>query len=121
VVKLKPGTLKASTLLEVIVAMVIIMIVFVLASGIFAKVIGSSPSVKQQQVRALCSGIIQESLAQRNWTDEAIEIDSVVFQKTVLPYGNDPDLLQISVSAIEYGKEIGKSRQVVRKGRENAK
>lgn len=119
-VKLKLSTLKASTLLEVIVAMVIIMIVFVLATGIFAKVIGSSPSVKQQQVRSLSSGIIQESLAQRNWIDETVEIDSVVFQKTVLPYKSDPDLLEISVLAIERGKEIGKSRQIVRKGGDNA-
>ncbi|SDN35028.1 hypothetical protein SAMN05421820_107152 [Pedobacter steynii] len=118
---MKPGTLKASTLLEVIVAMVIIMIVFVLATGIFTKVIGSSASVKQQQVRSLSSGIIQESLTQHNWTDETVKIDSIVFQKTVLPYGTDPDLLQISVSAIEHGKEIGKSRRIVRKGRDDAK
>ncbi|RQO69384.1 hypothetical protein DBR43_14960 [Pedobacter sp. KBW06] len=118
---MKPGTLKASTLLEVIIAMLIILIVFVLATGIFTKVIVSSPSVKQQQVRSLSSGIIQESLYQRNWTDETIEIDRIVFRKTVLPYIDDPELLQISVSATEDGKEIGKSRQIVRKGREDAK
>lgn len=119
--KINLTKLKASTLLEVIVAMVIILIVFVLATGIFTRVISSSPSLKQQQVASFSSGIIQESLYKRNWTDERIEIDSMVFQKTVEPYMDDPDLVQISVIAFEQGREIGKFRQVVRKENDEVK
>lgn len=111
---------KASTLLEVIVAMVIILIVFVMATGIFTKVIGSSPSVKQQQVRSLVSAVIQESFYTHHWKDESIEIDGIVLQKTVVPYLEYPDLLLISVIATEHGKEIGRSNQVIRKGKDDS-
>ena len=116
-VKLKLTSLKASTLLEVIVAMVIILIIFALATGIFTKVISTSPSVKQQQIRSLSTSIIEQSLYEHNWADESVEIDSLVFQKTVGPYGNDSNLLEIVVTTYECGKELSRSKQVVRKGR----
>lgn len=116
-VKLKLNSVKASTLLEVIVAMVIILIVFAVAINIFTKVVSTSPSVKQQQIRCLSAAIIEQSLYEHNWTDESVEIDSIVFQKTVVPYRNDSQVLEIVVIASERGKELGRSRQIIRKGR----
>ncbi|TKC60298.1 hypothetical protein FBD94_15445 [Pedobacter hiemivivus] len=115
--KLK-GKIKASTLLEVIVAMVVILIVFVLATGIYANVMRSSPSVKQQRVKAILSGWIAESIAAGNWKDEVIAIDSMAFQKTVTPYQTYPDLRLVKVVAIEQGKEIGVLKRVVKVGKD---
>ena len=108
------GKIKASTLLEVIVAMVVILIVFVLATGIYANVMRSSPSVKQQRVKAIISGLIAESIAAGNWKDEVIAIDSMAFQKTVTPYQAYPDLRLVQVVAIEQGKEISVVKRVVK-------
>ncbi|MNV84118.1 hypothetical protein D3C71_1779740 [compost metagenome] len=118
--KLKKSKVRASTLLEVIVAMVIILIVFVMATGIFTNVIGSAPSVRQLQIRSIGSAIIQESLYQRNWNNETIQVDSIIFQKTVAPYQDSPNLLQINVVALERGKELGKLSHLVKKGRSDA-
>lgn len=111
--KLK-GKLKASTLLEVIVAMVVIMIVFVLATGIYANVMRVSPSVKQQRIKALMTGLMEKSITEGNWQDELVAVDSLSLQKTVVPYGAYPDLLQMEVIVLEQGKEIAKIKQVVK-------
>ncbi len=111
--KLK-GKLRASTLLEVIVAMVVILIVFVLATGIYANVMRVSPSVKQQQVKALISGLIEKSIAESNWNDEEIEVDSIYLLKKVLPYQDFIDLKLLQVIAIEQNKEIGNIKRIVR-------
>lgn len=106
--------LKASTLLEVIVAMVVILIVFVLATGIYANVMRSSPSIKQQRVKALMAEMIAKSMAEENWKDEEVVADSISFQKTVLPYQNYADLFLLQVLAVENGKEIGKVQRIVK-------
>lgn len=106
--------LKASTLLEVIVAMVIILIVFVLATGIFSNVIRSSPSLKAQKINAVISGVLEKSMQNGDWQDEVIQVDSMQFQKTVTSYQGRHDLLLISLSVIEDGKEIQKREMVIK-------
>ncbi len=112
--KLNPHQLKASTLLEVIVAMVIIMIVFALAMGIYTGIVRSSPAFRQQQIRAKTENVIWQSIADGNWQDELLQSDSLNLQKTVTPYEEMPDLWLITVKAIEDGKEVGVSRRVVK-------
>lgn len=116
--KLSIQKLKASTLLEVIVAMVIIMIVFVLSTGIFSNIIRSSPSLKAQRINAISTGIIENSVTNKNWQDEVIHVDSMAFQKTVKRYLDQQDLILLSLSITESGKEIEK-REVVIKGKLN--
>lgn len=111
--KLK-GKLKASTLLEVIVAMVVILIVFVLATGIYANVLRSSPSVKQQRVKALMTGLIEKSMDEGSWKDQQVVVDSITLVKTVSPYQDYTDLLLLQVMAIEKGKVVGNVKRVVK-------
>jgi len=114
-VKLASNKVKASTLLEVIVAMVIIMIVFVVATSIYTNVIKSSPSIKQQQARALAIGVIQQSKLDNDWTESSVQVDSMILQKEVLPYEEYADLILIRVTAKEQGKEIGTVKQIVKR------
>lgn len=113
--KLISNKVNASTLLEVIVAMVVIMIVFIIATGIYTNVIKSSPSVKQQQARALAIGVIQQSKLDHDWTESIAQVDSITLQKEVAPYGEYADLILIKVTAKEHGKEIGVVKQIVKR------
>jgi MFS superfamily sulfate permease-like transporter len=113
--KLKLQSVKASTLVEVIVAMVVIMVVFVLATGIYTGIVRSSPSFRQQQIRAKTENVIAQSITDGNWEDEVLQSDSLEMQKTVLPYENAEDLMLITVKALERGKEIGVSRRIVKR------
>lgn len=116
--------LKASTLLEVIVAMVVILIVFMLATGIYTNVTGSSPSIKQQRVKALITGLLEKSINDGNWQDEQVVVDSLVLQKTVTPYHGYGDLVLMNIRVMERGKEIERIKQIVKleqKGEDDAK
>lgn len=112
--KLKVVKLRASTLLEVVVAMVVILIVFVFAMGIYANIVSSSPSVKAQKYRSVISGLIQESIRKKNWEEETVLIDSVWFKKTVGLFPDYPDVLMISVTGTAHGKVVGKGSQLVK-------
>jgi type II secretory pathway pseudopilin PulG len=109
------SAVKASTLLEVIVAMVIILIVFTLAIGIYNNVLGRADSVKKEQVNAMTAHLISQSINERNWNDEEIRQDSITLQKTVVPYEKYTDLVLITVTALEHDKQIGQSRKIVKK------
>lgn len=112
---LKTSQVKAATLLEVIVAMVIILVVFVIATAIYTNVIRSSPTVKQQQGRALAEQMIAAEVLAKNWEERTEMLDSIVLQKLVSPYPADPDLLVMTVVATERGREIARTRRVIRK------
>lgn len=113
--KLKSSQVKASTLLEVIIAMVIILIVFSLAIGIYNNVLSATTPVKQLQVRAITEQMIRQSIDERNWNDEERVQDSISLKKTVLPYEKYPDLLLMTVTASEQGKQIGQSARIIKK------
>lgn len=113
--RLITSKVKASTLLEVIIAMVVIMIIFVIATGIYTNIIKSSPSIKQQQGRALALGIVQQSKLEQDWVEKSILVDSITLQKEVVPYLDYQDLLLITVTAKEHGKEISRVKQIVKR------
>jgi len=113
--KLTSGKVKASTLLEVIVAMVVIMVVFVIATGIYTNIIKSSPSIKQQQGRALALGVIEQSKLEHDWIGKTLLVDSISLQKDVVPYQAYSDLLLITVTAKERGREISAVKQIVKR------
>lgn len=113
--KLNPNQVKASTLLEVIIAMVIILVVFSLAIGIYNNVLSATAPVKQKQAEAMTEQVIRQSINERNWNDEEHLQDSIALKKTVVAYEKYPDLLLITVTASEQGKQIGQSTRIIKK------
>jgi len=106
---------KASTLLEVIVAMVIILIVFSLAIGIYNNVLGAAGSVKEAQVNALTGRLISQTILDSNWNDQDTRQGSITLKKTVVPYEKYTDLVLITVTALEHGRQVGQSRHIVKR------
>lgn len=107
---------KASTLIEVIIAMVIILVVFALAMGIYNNVLRTTSAVKIEQLKALTDHKLQKSVVEGNWKDtDSLLQDSLLLQKKVLPYENAADLQMITVTAFEQGKQVGQSRRIIKK------
>ena len=114
---LKKGMVPASTLLEVITAMVIIMVVFVLAVGIYNNVLTSGLSIRKIQARALSEKMIAESVNEENWNDERLITGDLLLEKTVMPYLEYNDLVIITVTAFINNKKLSQVRQIVKKTR----
>lgn len=109
------GMLTASTLLETLIAMVIILVVFTLAIGIYNHVLSYTPTARYEQAKTLCNGVIEQSIMEENWTDAESMQDSILLKKTVLPYEKYADLVLITVTAVEQEKQIGLCKRIVKK------
>lgn len=77
--KIKPKSLAASTLVEVLIAMVIIMVVFTIAIQIFNNVLYSGVSIKKIQVEQQLN-ILTNSVKQKGYQyQNELIVDSVVY------------------------------------------
>lgn len=114
-VKLATATVKGSTLLEVIVAMVIVLIIFSLAIGIYNNVLNSSSSAQSKKSQSSTETILLQSIIDKNYADETTTVDSIVYEKKVLPYKTYQDLIMITVTALVHDKQISKSRRIINK------
>ncbi len=113
--KLMDKKLAASTLIEVLIAMVIIMAVFVIAIGIYTNITQSGYSISTTQSQQQMQKIISESISNHDWQDQELEEDSILYRKTVSAWPGYDDLVLIEVRANQNGKEMGILRQVVRR------
>ncbi len=82
----------ASTILEVVVSMVIIILVFGIAMMIYANVVRMSLSVKKIKAQA----ILQQTLLQAEQTNDrstqSLMIDEFRIEQEIKPYGNLADI-----------------------------
>lgn len=115
--KLKLQKLKASTLLEVIVAMVIILIVFVMAAQIYANVVQSSPSAEQQYLRATAENYFQNSPEEKN-QDITFLSDSTKVEVKTEPYAGYSDVFLRTVTFSRNGKNIDTYHRIMQKDKE---
>lgn len=99
--------LPASTLVEVLISMVIIMAVFVVAIGIYTKVTQSGFSFSRIEAQQQMKKIMAESIENKDWEDAVITVDSIEYKKNVNPYAGYTDLLLITIDASQQGRKLG--------------
>ena len=108
---------QASTLIEVLIAMVIIMIVFTIGIRIFTNVLYSSPASKkilvQQQLDVFSKDVQRNGLAE--WPE--MMIDSVRYQFKI-DSNSVNGLKHLEIIASEYGQHLG-SIEVLYKGKKH--
>ncbi|WP_146198828.1 hypothetical protein [Pararcticibacter amylolyticus] len=107
--------IEASTLVEVLIAMVIIVAVFGVAIGIYTNVTQSGYSVSTTQSQQQMRKIADESILNHDWEDQELMEDSIIYRKTVSAWPGYQDLVLIEVQALQNEKVLGKLRQVARK------
>jgi hypothetical protein len=118
-VKLKLRLVSASTLLEVVVSMVIIMAVFSVAIGIYTKVTMSGLSISKATARQHMNRILHESIENGDFQNAVLFADSVEYKKTVLPFTGYSDLTVITIQANQEGRSLGTLNQIVKASHEN--
>ncbi len=91
----------ASTLVEVLISMIVIVVVFGIALMIFANVIRFSPSEKQLTAKALLNDMLLKTEEQKTFSDQSTTKNQFFIQQTVLPYGNVNGLISIKLTAFD--------------------
>ncbi|WP_407427535.1 hypothetical protein [Arcticibacter sp.] len=113
--KITTAKVSGSTLIEVVIATVIILAVFTVAIGIFTKVTQSGYSVSRTSARQQMEAIIDQSIRDQDYEDEILEADSIDYEKSVVPYSGYDDLLLLKVEARQGATTIGKIQKIVRR------
>ena len=100
--KLKiPSKVAASTILEVLIAMVMIMVVFTIAMMIYANVMKASLSVKKIQAAAILNEAMQAVEKNKNPSSDSFTAGDLKIDQTVKPYSNEKNLLEIDLTAYD--------------------
>jgi hypothetical protein len=90
--------MKASSILEVVVAMVVIIVVFGIAMTIYANVLRMTLSVKQLRAQAVLQDLFAEN---PTFTEGIVHTDDLTITKKVIPYQDQPGLVIVRLEAFD--------------------
>jgi Tfp pilus assembly protein PilV len=106
--------LSGSSIIEVLISMVMIMVVFGIAMMIDANIIQSSLSVKKIRAQAILNQTLETDESSANNTSTTFTIDGISIEQTVKNYNNENNLTEIDLSAYDAnGKELTTLRKVI--------
>jgi len=111
--KLK-NKVQASTILEVVISMVIIVVVFGIAMMIYTNVLRMSLSVKKLKAQALLNEMAMK--AEHNATDAPpdVMVDDFRIEQETKPYNGNAALIEIHLTAYDSNKQkIAELQQVI--------
>lgn len=97
----------ASTLIEVLIAMVTIVIVFGIAMMIYSNVIRSSVSVKKVRAQAVLYDMMQKATASSgSLPDDSFSFNELHVEQSVKPYHDNPHLVEVDLTAYDDNHQI---------------
>jgi hypothetical protein len=102
---LKPARVSGATLLEVVVALVIIMVVFGVSMMIYLNILRSTYTYRQLSSALLLKDIGEETISTKSYFDERIERDGIIVIKRIQKYNNQANLIHLHLETIDEGSK----------------
>jgi Tfp pilus assembly protein PilE len=96
---------KASTILEVLISMVIIVVVFGIAMMIYANVTQSSLSVKKIKAEAVLGEYLQNAEKSTGNATQSFTVDSLNIEQTIKSYNTEKHLVEIDLVAYDANQQ----------------
>lgn len=104
----------ASTLIEVIVAMVVLAIAFSIGIMIYFNILSSSGSYRAFETTLLLKQVAAETTHNKSYIDELIELENLTIQKSVSPYNGSKKVYLLELHAVDqHQKEHGVYKQLI--------
>ncbi|MFC1226722.1 hypothetical protein ACFE6N_23160 [Pedobacter sp. BG31] len=116
--KLKSKQLEASTLIEVLIAMVIIMVVFSMAMGLFSNVLSSGVSMRKVQIGQQLETLRLQVIKSGSVEQENLQLDSVDYKINVVKQASSAMHI-VEIKAAEHGTPAGHIRFLLKMKDEN--
>jgi competence protein ComGF len=107
--KLKSKQLEASTLIEVLIAMVIIMVVFSMAMGLFSNVLSSGVSMRKVQIGQQLETLRLQVIKSGSVEQESLQLDSVDYKISVVKQAASA-MQMVEIKANDHGVPAGHIR-----------
>jgi len=99
--KLMQPKLRSATLIETIVALVIIVAVTGLTVMVFVQVTTSGYSIRQTRAGGLIEKYVSETQQQRTFVDEEFQEEEFVIRKQILPHAYSKELVWVKISILD--------------------
>ncbi|MET3981630.1 hypothetical protein ABIB62_004246 [Mucilaginibacter sp. UYP25] len=107
--------LMASSILETVVAMVIIVVVFSTAMVILANVLKSSVSVTQIRAAALLKEQMEKTVASTTRDDLTFNSGDIEVRQAILPLAGHTGLVQVNLIAVDHkGRNLAELHQIIK-------
>jgi Tfp pilus assembly protein PilV len=103
--KLK-SKINASTIMEVLVSMVIIMVIFGIAMMICANVMQSSLSLKKIKARAILNDRMADIELNHDTLSKTLQVDDLRIEQVTHQYGNHIGLMQIDLNVFDPNQQL---------------
>lgn len=116
--KLKGKQLQASTLIEVLIAMVIIMVVFSIAMGLFSNVLSTGVSMRKVRVNQQLEWLRQQAIKNGKIENGHQVIDSIDYECSTLKQ-EKAGMEILEIKATDNGAQAGSIRFLLKKNNEN--
>jgi Tfp pilus assembly protein PilV len=104
----------ASTLLEVVISMVIIVLVFGTAMMIYSNVTRLSLSVKKTQAQAILLEMMRNMESSKEITSQSVVAGDFTIEQSVKSYNDNNDLLSVDLTAYDDNhQEVAELQKVI--------
>jgi hypothetical protein len=103
--KVKKGKLRASSTLEAVVSMVIILIVFTMAMSIYANVLRWSVSVKKIRAGAILQEVLQQTDGSTFAGTQTLQVDGFRIEQEIKVMDGEQRLSAIKVTAFDENQQ----------------
>jgi Tfp pilus assembly protein PilV len=101
------ASIPASSIVEVLISMVVIMVVFGIAMMIYSNVMQSSLSVKKLRAQAVLNQTLKADESSANVASTSFTVDDLSIQQTIKSYGDENNLTEVDLAAYDAnGKEL---------------
>ena len=106
--------LKASSLVEVLISMIIILIVFSIAMGIYANVLRLSLSIKKHHAQAVLYQVLRKIEKSPQLSEEKFTLEGFYIKQIITNYQYQKYLTEIHLTAVDKNKiKLAEVRKVV--------
>ena len=106
--------IRGSTILEVIISMIIIIVVFGVAMMIFTNVNRLSLSAKKLKAQAILQQALLQAEQANDHTDRTITVDDLIIKQEITPFENESGLSIITLTAFDPNHEqIARLKKVI--------
>jgi len=101
---------KAFTLFETMVSMVIVILIFSLSSIVVINVTSTGMSREKQNAYMLVKSYRNETIRENRLIDETIEIDDFTLEKKILDYGRQSELKTLLIEVFKDKKKYSRPK-----------
>jgi Tfp pilus assembly protein PilV len=104
----------ASTLLESLIAMVVVMVSFAIASAIYLQILSSGGEFQKLKAAALLQKIADETKQNRLYLDDNITVDQFVVEKKVVSYNGQKHLFHLKLKVfMQKEKQLAEYNELI--------